>query len=74
MPIVTIDVIRDVFTPEQKQEIIGKVTEAMIGIEGEKMRDLTWVRINEFDRGNWAFGGKTLSASDIRTLRADEAA
>ena len=30
MPLVTIDVIKDVFTPAQKKELIAKVTEAMI--------------------------------------------
>ena len=47
MPLVTIDVIKDVFTPKQKQELIAKVTEAMIQVEGENMRPVTWVRIDE---------------------------
>ena len=44
MPLVTIDVIKDVFTPSQKRELIAKVTEAMIQVEGENMRPVTWVR------------------------------
>ena len=48
MPLVTIDVIKDVFTPTQKQALIDKVTEAMIAVEGESFRPVTWVRINEF--------------------------
>ena len=35
MPLVTIDVIKNVFTPVQKQDLIAKVTEAMISVEGE---------------------------------------
>jgi 4-oxalocrotonate tautomerase len=50
----------------QKKEIIAKVTEAMIQIEGENMRLLTWVRINEFESGNWAMGGKALLTSDAQ--------
>ena len=42
MPLVTIDVIKDVFTPSQKKELIAKVTEAMIEVEGENMRPVTW--------------------------------
>ena len=38
MPLVTIDVIKDVFTPEQKADIIQKVTDTMVGIEGEALR------------------------------------
>ena len=35
MPLVTVDVIKDVFTPSQKRDLIAKVTEAMIDVEGE---------------------------------------
>jgi 4-oxalocrotonate tautomerase len=74
MPLVTIDVIKDVFTPSQKRELIAKVTEAMIQVEGENMRPVTWVRINEFEGGDWAIGGKALQASDVRALSAAKAA
>ena len=57
MPLVTIDVIKDVFTPKQKQELIAKVTAAMIEVEGEAMRPVTWVRVQEFEQGDWAIGG-----------------
>jgi len=74
MPLVTIDVIKDVFTPAQKQQFIAKVTEAMIAVEGENMRGVTWVRIQEFESGDWALGGKALQASDVRALAAGKAA
>lgn len=74
MPLVTIDVIKDVFTPSQKKELIAKVTEAMIAVEGENMRPVTWVRINEFEGGDWAIGGKALKASDVHALAAGKAA
>jgi len=74
MPMVTIDVIKDVFTPAQKQQLIAKVTEAMIAVEGENMRGVTWVRIQEFEGGDWAIGGKALQASDVKALAAGKAA
>ena len=74
MPMVTIDVIKDVFTPVQKQQLISKVTEAMIAVEGENMRGVTWVRIQEFEGGDWAIGGKALQASDVKALAAGKAA
>lgn len=74
MPLVTIDVIKDVFTPSQKKELIAKVTEAMIAVEGENLRPVTWVRINEFEGGDWAIGGKALRASDVQALAATKAA
>ena len=74
MPLVTIDVIKDAFTPCQKKDLIAKVTEAMVAVEGENMRPVTWVRINEFEGGDWAIGGKALKASDIHALAAGKAA
>ena len=63
MPLVTIDVIKDVFTPDQKENLIEKVTEAMVAVEGEAMRPVTWVRIKEFEGGDWAIGGQRLAAT-----------
>lgn len=74
MPLVTIDVIKDVFTPQQKQALIAKVTAAMIEVEGENMRPVTWVRIQEFEGGDWAIGGKQLRAADVHALAAGKAA
>jgi 4-oxalocrotonate tautomerase len=74
MPLVTIDVIKDVFTPQQKQQLIEKVTAAMIEVEGEGMRPVTWVRINEFAGGDWAIGGRPLKATDVHTMAAGKAA
>src|SRR5579872_3472450 len=74
MPLVTIDVIKDVFSPDQKRKLITKVTEAMVEVEGENMRPVTWVRINEFEGGDWAIGGKALRASDVHALAAGKAA
>ena len=70
MPLVTIDVIENVFSPQQKQQLIDKVTRAMIEVEGESMRGVTWVRIQEFASGDWAIGGKPLSTADVRDLAA----
>ena len=71
MPLVTIDVIKDVFAPEQKQEMIEKVTEAMLAVEGEAMRPVTWVRIQEVEQGDWAIGGKMLTASAVHEMAAN---
>lgn len=68
MPLVTIDVIKNVFTPAQKEDLIAKVTQAMIEVEGEGMRPVTWVRIKEFESGDWAIGGKMLRPSDVQAL------
>jgi len=71
---VTIDVIKNVFTPQQKEQLIEKVTAAMVEVEGENMRGVTWVRIKEFEGGDWAIGGKRLSAADVHALAKGKAA
>jgi 4-oxalocrotonate tautomerase len=70
MPLVNIELIKDVFTPSQKRELIEKVTEAMVSVEGEKMRGVTWVRIQEYEQGHWAIGGNPLTAADVHALAA----
>lgn len=74
MPLVNIDVIKDVFTPAQKREIIERVTEAMIEVEGEAMRPVTWVRIQEVEQGDWAIGGQLLGAADVHAMASADAA
>jgi 4-oxalocrotonate tautomerase len=68
MPLVTIDIIEDVFTPAKKRDLIDRVTEAMVSVEGEAMRQVTWVRINEVKQGDWAIGGRPLRAADVHAL------
>ena len=74
MPLVTIDVIKDVFTKDEKQAMIAGVTEAMIKVEGEAMRPVTWVRINEVEQGDWAIGGQMLGAADVHAMAAKKKA
>ena len=64
MALVTIDVVKDVFTPEQKRSMIERVTNAMLSVEGEAMRPVVWVRLNEIDQ--WAVGGTLLDAAMVR--------
>lgn len=68
MPLVNIDVIKGVFTPAQKADMIHRVTDAMVAVEGEALRGLTWVRVREIEQGDWAIGGKLLAAADVLAL------
>jgi 4-oxalocrotonate tautomerase len=73
MPLVDIQVIEGVFDSEQKKEMIEKVTNTMVEIEGESLRDVTWVRIREVNSGDWGIGGKALTAADVKALQASSA-
>ena len=69
MPLVNVQVIENVFTLKQKQEIIEKITDAMVAIEGEALREVTWVKIDEVKEGNWGIGGRALRASDVLRMQ-----
>jgi 4-oxalocrotonate tautomerase len=70
MPLVDVQLIEGVFDNRQKQAMITKITDAMVEIEGEAMRQVTWVVIEEVKSGNWALGGKPLTTADVRALQA----
>jgi len=74
MPIVNVKVIEDVFTPEQKTQMIMKLTEAMVEVEGENMRGVTWVYIEDIKQGEFGIGGQPLTAADVYKLQKGEAA
>lgn len=70
MPLVDIQLIEGVFDKNQKQAMIRKITDAMVEIEGEAMRGVTWVRVHEVASGNWGIGGKALTADDVKAIQA----
>jgi 4-oxalocrotonate tautomerase len=42
----------------------------MVSIEGENMRSVTWVVVEEVASGDWGMGGKPLSTEDVKALAA----
>lgn len=74
MPLINVKVIDGVFTDEQKGEIAEKLTDAMVSIEGENMRSVTWCVIDTVASGDWAIGGNRLTTEDVRALAAGEPA
>jgi len=74
MPMVTVKVIEGVFTQAQKQEMINKITDTMVEIEGENLRPVTWVLVEEVRSGDWGIGGNGLTTADVHALQAQPAA
>src|SRR5205085_11368632 len=70
MPLVQVKLIEGVFSHDQKQEIITRLTETMVDIEGEAMRPVTWVTVEEVNSGEWGVGGKALTTQDVKDLQA----
>lgn len=68
MPLVQVKLIEGVFTAAQKREMVHKLTDAMVAIDGEAMRPVTWVVIEEVKSGDWGIGGRPLTAADVKAL------
>lgn len=68
MPLIQVKLIEEVFTPAQKKEIITKLTDAMVAIEGENMRSVTSVIVEEIRSGDWGIGGQAMTTDAVRTL------
>ena len=73
MPLLNVKIIEGVFTPEQKQEMIRKLTDTMVSIEGENLRPVTWVFIEEVKSGDFGVGGNPLTTVDVKALAAGQA-
>ena len=73
MPLVDIQLIEGVFDDSQKRKMIEDVTETMVAIEGEAMRGVTWVRIQELASGEWGIGGKPVTAADVKEMQGEPA-
>ena len=70
MPLVNVKIIEGVFTDQQKQDMIRKLTDTMVSIEGENMRPVTWVVVEEVKSGDWGIGGNPLTTADVHALAA----
>lgn len=70
MPLIQVKLIEGVFTPEQKKELIGKLTDAVVDVKGENMRPVTWVLIEDVRSGEWGIGGQSMTTEAVRALAA----
>ena len=69
MPLITVKLIENVFTPRQKAELIEKLTDTMVEVEGENLRGVTFVLIEDVKEGDWGIGGRTLTAADVHKMQ-----
>jgi 4-oxalocrotonate tautomerase len=68
MPLLNVKVIENVFSDEQKNQMVERLTDAMVSIEGENMRGVTWVIVEEVKSGQWGIGGNALTTADVQAL------
>jgi 4-oxalocrotonate tautomerase len=74
MPLINVKLIEGVFNDAQKRKMVTDLTDAMVAIEGETMRQVTWVVIEEVKSGHWALGGMPLSTADVHAMQAKRSA
>ena len=74
MPLIQVRLIENVFSAKQKSDIIEKLTDAMVSIEGENMRGVTLVTIEEVRSGDWGIGGKAMTTEAVKALAAGRSA
>jgi 4-oxalocrotonate tautomerase len=70
MPLIQVKVIEGVFSEAQKKEMIKKITDTMVSIEGENMRQVTFCIVEEVKSGDWGIGGKAMTTTDVKALQA----
>jgi 4-oxalocrotonate tautomerase len=70
VPLIQVKLIEGVFDADEKEAIIEKLTDAMVSVEGEAMRPVTWVTIEEVASGGWGIGGKAMRTGDVVGMRS----
>ncbi|SEE89972.1 tautomerase family protein [Ruania alba] len=68
MPFIQVKVLENVFSDDQKQQMIRSLTDALVGIEGENMRPVTWCVVEEVRSGSWGIAGNPLTTADVVAL------
>ncbi len=69
MPLINVKLIEGVFDTDQKQQIVRQLTDTMVSIEGEAMRPVTWVVVEEVASGEWGIGGQPMTTGDVKALQ-----
>ena len=69
MPFASVKVIKGVFSDAEKQQLIENVSEAIVEVEGEALRDKTVVVLEETLSGDWGVGGSALTTEMVQGLR-----
>jgi 4-oxalocrotonate tautomerase len=72
MPFVNVKIIEGVFSDAQKREMVSKLTDTMVSIEGENMRQVTWVVVEEVKSGDWGIGGQSLTTEAVKELASGQ--
>jgi 4-oxalocrotonate tautomerase len=68
MPLVQIKGIAGYLSAEEKQTLIARVTDAVVSVEGEGLRAVTWVIVDDVPSGAWGVGGDAVTTDALRAM------
>lgn len=68
MPLVQIKGVSGYLSKEQKAELIRRVTDAVLSVEGEGLRPVTWVIVEDVPEGQWGVGGELATVSMLQSM------
>lgn len=68
MPLVQIKGIAGYLSAEEKQTLIARVTDAVVSVEGEGLRAVTWVIVDDVPSGAWGVGGEAVTTDALRAM------
>ncbi len=68
MPLAQLKGISGYLTADQKKELVQKVTDAIVSVEGEGLRPVTWVIVEDVPEGQWGVGGSFPTAKELRIM------
>ena len=69
MPLINVRLIEGVFDERQKRRMIERLTDAMVAVEGENMRKVTWVIIDEVKDGDWGIAGTPMTCASVGEIK-----
>ena len=72
MPLISVKVFKDELSEDQSKALIGKITDAVAEVTSDRLRDVTWVIIDEVRDGHWGVGGVALGLDDVKMKMAKD--
>lgn len=72
MVLIEVTVVEGAFTDMEVRQLTTALTEAVLGVGGQGLRDGTEVIIREVAKHRWSSGGYPFAAEDVRALKRND--
>ncbi|MEV1293174.1 4-oxalocrotonate tautomerase family protein [Pseudonocardia sp. NPDC049635] len=58
MPFIDVKIFEQRLTPQTQEQLVTELTDAVVRVFGESIRDQTWVVLDGVDPARWGIGGR----------------